>query len=237
MLHVELVSAQRRVALRQALHLAGGWASGALALPDALALGTYQLRVYTDWMRNAGPDFFYSRRLHVWPAADSAAAGSGPDAKDAERATAAAARSAARRLGAPPDAQFFPEGGSLVAGLESVVAFKAVDYAGRGLDVAGQVLDTQNHPVATFRSAHPGMGTFQLVPQPGQRYRAVVAMPAGAPLVVPLPAARPSGYALRMTPEPNAFRVSIRQRGPPAGRCCCYWARCGAPSATWARAA
>ncbi|TPG62419.1 TonB-dependent receptor plug domain-containing protein [Hymenobacter nivis] len=218
-LHVELVSAQRRVVLRQALHLAGGRAPGALALPDTLAPGTYQLRAYTDWMRNAGPDYFYQRRLHVWPAASPAAEGPGaPDARADERATAAAARTEARRLGAPPDVQFFPEGGSLVAGLESTIAFKAVDYAGRGLEVTGQVLDAQDQPVATFRSAHLGMGTFQLTPQPGQRYRAVVAPPEGKPLVVPLPAARASGYALRVTPEPNAYRVSIRQRGAPGGQ-------------------
>ncbi|MGI4887370.1 MAG: TonB-dependent receptor plug domain-containing protein [Janthinobacterium lividum] len=214
-LHVELVSDRRQVVLRQALHLAGGRAPGALALPDTLAPGTYLLRAYTDWMRNAGPDYFYQRRLQVWPAAGPT---DGPDARAATRATAAAARAAARRLGAPPDVQFFPEGGSLVEGLESTVAFKAVDYAGHGLDVAGQVLDAQDRPVATFRSAHLGMGTFQLVPQPGQRYRAVVALPQEAPLVVPLPAAQASGYALHVTPEPNAFRVSIRQRGAPSGR-------------------
>ncbi|AMJ64331.1 TonB-dependent receptor plug domain-containing protein [Hymenobacter sp. PAMC 26628] len=215
-LHVELVSDRRQVVLRQALHLAGGRAPGALALPDTLAPGTYQLRAYTGWMRNAGPDYFYSRRLQVWPAPGSGEAG--PSARAVARATAAAARTEARRLGAPPDVQFFPEGGNLVAGLESVVAFKAVDYSGRGLDVEGQVLDAQNQPVATFRSAHRGMGTFRLTPQPGQRYHAVVTGPRAEALVLPLPVAQASGYALRVTPEPGAFRVSIRQRGAAGGR-------------------
>ncbi|AWM34460.1 TonB-dependent receptor plug domain-containing protein [Hymenobacter nivis] len=215
-LHVELVSARHQVVLRQALHLAGGRAPGALALPDTLAPGTYQLRAYTGWMRNSGPDFFYSRHLHVWPAPAAADAPTG--APVAAWNVAAAARAEARHLIAPPDVQFFPEGGNLVEGLESVVAFKAVDDAGQGLDMSGQVLDDQNRAVATFQSTHLGMGTFRLVPQPGRRYHAMVAGPWPEAISVPLPAAQVSGYVLHVAPEFNAFRVSIRQRGAPSGR-------------------
>ena len=208
-LYVELLTA-KRVVSRRTLQLVAGRGHGTLALPDTLRPGTYLLRAYTNWMRNASPTFFYQRQVQVWPgpaAAEAATPASRPAGRTAPptRATAAASR--------PPDVQFFPEGGSLVEGLESTVAFKAVGADGLGLAVSGQVLDAQNQPVATFSSHHRGMGTFRLLPQPGQRYHAQVVAGAGAPLAVALPAAQPSGYLLRVATGANAFFVSIQQRG------------------------
>ena len=213
-LHVELLNGRGRVMARRELRLEAGLAHGALALPDTLNPDTYQLRAYTGWMRNAGPEFFYSRRLEVWPAAPLEARYTGPSAT--QRRIADARQAAAGTAQGPPDVQFFPEGGNLVAGLESVVAFKATDYAARGLDVDGQVLDAQNHPVASFKSGHLGMGTFAFTPQAGQRYHAVVA-PGGTAISVPLPAVQPSGYALHVVSLPSVFLLSVRQRGGSGG--------------------
>ncbi|WP_460504124.1 MG2 domain-containing protein, partial [Hymenobacter agri] len=67
-LHVDLLSPEKRVVARRTLRLQGGRSSGDLTIADTLAPGTYVLRAYTNWMRNAGDEFVYSRRLSVWPA-------------------------------------------------------------------------------------------------------------------------------------------------------------------------
>ncbi|RZK62932.1 MAG: hypothetical protein EOO59_01220 [Hymenobacter sp.] len=213
-LHVELLSEQQRVVGQRTLRLAQGLAAGQLALPDTLAPGTYLLRAYTSWMRNADPGFFYTRRLQVWPAATPEAV---PENRAAFQRVAARAQRAAKRAATPPDIQFLPEGGSLVEGLESVVAFKAVAYTGSGIDVTGQVLDAQNQLVATFSSTHLGMGFFRLTPAPGQHYHAVVASPQAAAVTVPLPVAQASGYTLHVTSTTDAYQVSIRQHGGRGG--------------------
>ena len=168
-LHVELISDRQQVVSRRTLALVGGLGTGDLVLADTLTPGTYLLRAYTGWMRNAGPDFFYTRRLQVWPAALAEAK---PENRAALRHATEQARQRVAQVGAPPDVQFFAEGGNLVAGLDNVVAFKAVDYAGVGFDLAGQVFDSQNHVVATFKSRHGGMGSFRLTPVAGERYHA-----------------------------------------------------------------
>lgn len=182
-LYVKLLTAKQLVA-RRVLLLANGQGHGSLALPDTLPPGTYLLRAYTNWMRNASPAFFYQHQVQIWP---------GPGASVSARPPASPARQllpvAAIR---PPDMQFFPEGGSLIEELESRVAFKAIGADGVGLAVSGQLLDAHNQPVATFSSHHRGRSTFLLTPVPGQRYHAVVAG-VGAPLTVPLPAAQPRG--------------------------------------------
>ena len=213
-LHVELLSDRQQLVGRRTLELSGGLGTGDLALPDTLTPGTYLLRAYTGWMRNAGPDFFYTRRLQVWPATEAEAV---PENRAAFRQATAQAKQRTARVSSPPDVQFFAEGGNLVAGLDNTVAFKAVDYAGSSLAVAGQVLDGQNHAVATLQSRHGGMGSLHFTPVAGQRYRAVFSTPALAALSVPLPAVQASGYVLQVVPEAADFVVTIRQQGGAGG--------------------
>ena len=191
-LYVELVSPQRRVVAQRTLRLQAGVAPGDLALPDTLPAGTYQLRAYTNWMRNAGPAFFFSRPLAVLDARGTLPVASSPTAK--------------------PDLQFFPEGGNLITGIESEVGFRAVDAQGHGVLVQGAVLDSQGREVARFQSRHLGMGTLQLTPAAGQSYRAVVTWPGGLRAEYVLPASLPTGYALRVSETEMDFLVTIRRQ-------------------------
>ena len=213
-LHVELLSDRQQVVERRQLELTGGLGTGDLALPDTLAPGVYLLRAYTGWMRNQGPDFFYTRRLHVWPATPPEAVA---ENKASFRRATTQARQRVARVSRPPDVQFFPEGGNLIPGLDNVVAFKAIDYAGSSLAVAGQVLDSQGHSVATFGSRHAGMGALHFTPVVGQRYHATFSTSALATLSVPLPAVQASGYVLHVAPAADAFEVRIQQHGGTGG--------------------
>ena len=207
-LHVDLVSPEHRVVARRTLRLQGGRASGDLDIADSLAAGTYVLRAYTSWMRNAGDQFVYSRHLSIWPASPL-----GPPDNPVSNATAAAgAKSVARS--ARPDVQFFPEGGYLVEGLPGVVACKATDASGRGLSVRGQILNAQNAVVVpSFGSRHAGMGRFALVPGTGQRYHAHLTLPDGTAADYPLPVAQASGYSLHVVETADDFLVEARYRG------------------------
>ena len=208
-LHVDLLSPDKRVVARRTLRLQGGRASGDLTIADTLAPGTYVLRAYTNWMRNAGDEFGYSRRLSIWPASPI-----GPQEATVPNAPTTAAGKARAAAAARPDVQFFAEGGDMVEGLPAVVAFKATDASGRGLSVRGQLLNAQNVVLTTFASRHAGMGRFGLVPGAGQRYRARVTLPDGSTTEYPLPAALPTGYSLHVVDSGENFLVEARYRGP-----------------------
>ena len=87
--------------------------------------------------------------------------------------------------GAGIDVTFHPEGGYMIPGVASRIGFKAIDEAGRGVDVEGTVVDSLGNEVARFASLHRGMGEFSLVAMPGQRYTARI-----GELTFPLPAPR-----------------------------------------------
>ncbi len=68
-------------------------------------------------------------------------------------------------------AQFitFPEGGNLVNGIESRLAFKAVNSKGQPVKVTG-VLYENDKPLNHFKSTHLGMGSFVFVPDTSKSY-------------------------------------------------------------------
>jgi hypothetical protein len=70
--------------------------------------------------------------------------------------------------------QFFPEGGKLVSGLESKVAFKSIGADGLSREVKGVIKDETGEVMTSFESSHKGMGAFFLTPQPRKEYSAFV---------------------------------------------------------------
>jgi hypothetical protein len=96
------------------------------------------------------------------------------------------------------DLQFMPEGGALVAGIPTRVAFKAISENGTGVDLGGQILDSKMQRVATFQSLHAGMGSFELMPQAAEVYTAKVNLPGNISKTYPLPAVNAAGTSLRV---------------------------------------
>ncbi len=97
------------------------------------------------------------------------------------------------------DLQFMPEGGSLVAGLGSHIAFKALAEDGNSTDVSGTVYNSKQQEVLTFKSAHWGMGSFNLRPLAGETYTAKIILPDGSySKAYPMPPVKPSGTVLRV---------------------------------------
>jgi len=111
---------------------------------------------------------------------------------------------------AKTDVQFFPEGGRLVNGLRTRVAFKAVSANGNSANVHGKVIDQANNLVTEIKSDHAGMGVFALQPVAGNTYTVVLSDDSGAESKYPLPVAGNEGYVLNINHiTGNNFGISI----------------------------
>jgi alpha-2-macroglobulin-like protein len=96
------------------------------------------------------------------------------------------------------DLQLLPEGGALVEGLESMVAFKALNNKGKAADIKGMLTDEKGNTVAVFESYHMGMGAFRFTPQPGMRYKAKIISLANNKQEFLLPAANQKGVVMHL---------------------------------------
>jgi hypothetical protein len=98
----------------------------------------------------------------------------------------------------PPgiDVQFFPEGGHLINGVRSRVAFKAIKPDGLGIDATGTIVDNTGALVANFSSQHLGMGVFAMMPENDKTYKANLTFADGTQTSIDLPTSRLEGVSL-----------------------------------------
>ncbi len=116
-----------------------------------------------------------------------------------------------RNATATPDIQFFPEGGSLITGVRTKVAIKAVAANGLGLNAKGTITDNDGKNVAEFNAAHLGMGVFAMQPEAGKTYSANVVFADGSKTTINLPKVSAEGInmAISNTDENNLMiRIS-----------------------------
>ena len=121
----------------------------------------------------------------------------------------------------------FPEGGYLIDGINSVVAFKATYGNGMPEEVSGVVME-DGRDIENFKSIHDGMGQFTITPHQGKDYK--VLLSDGR--TFPLPKIEHRGLALRVTRNNNSgitllvsspdtvsrpFTILAKMRGMP---CC-----------------
>ncbi|HVU56464.1 MAG TPA: TonB-dependent receptor plug domain-containing protein [Puia sp.] len=116
------------------------------------------------------------------------------------------------------DLQFLPEGGSLVAGLPTNIAFKAINEFGKPVDVRGVIRDNNDQIVASFDSYKFGMGVFPFTPRPGARYTATILSPIDIKERYVLPQAAPDGVVMNISKDAGIISIKCSATSPMAVR-------------------
>jgi len=194
-LHVELINTGNKVDKSIKLQLTNGVGWGDFALPDSLPKGNYRVRAYTNMMRNEGDGAYFERTIPI---------GSNYAAKIPESSTKLAGVTNAKT-----DIQFFPEGGQMVTGIRSKLAFKAMGSNGTGADVKGVIIDNENNDITNFSSTHLGMGFFYLKPEDGKTYKAKITWSDGTQNKVDIPKAEAKGIILSVNND-SLPKASVR---------------------------
>jgi hypothetical protein len=158
---LQLTGESGKQVLKVNLMSINGQAPGSIVLPDSLNPGNYLLSAYTDYLLNFGNESFFQKNITILKPARSL------------RAVESRQRDGSR---APmiSDVSFLPEGGKLLEGIANLVAFKAIDGNGYGIDAKGVVKDASGADVVTFNTDYKGMGIFFITPEKGKSYHAVI---------------------------------------------------------------
>jgi len=194
-LYVELISSDSKIMLRNTTKLLGGLGHGDFKLTDAAGIkpGKYQIRAYTNWTRNFEKDFVFKKDIEVLDVFNEFSETTNDTlAGNSEKNKINNTVSEKETF----KVDFFPEGGSLIQDVPSIVAFKAIDAYGNPLKVQGEIYDSNNELVTFFISVHDGMGMFQLQPKAGKTYYAKIKTANYADIEVPLPKADLKGILL-----------------------------------------
>jgi len=182
-LHVDLINGNNKIDQSIKLQLDSGIAWGDFALPDSLPKGNYRVRAYTQWMRNDGNSSYFDQQIKIGSLKNIAI----PESIVKQPVQIPEIKA---------DVQFFPEGGSLAAGIRSKVAFKAIGANGLSVNVKGVITDSKNNEITSFASVHLGMGYFYLKPEEGKTYKAKLTFADGEQSMFDLPVAETKGIVL-----------------------------------------
>ena len=179
--YVDVVDENNKTFLQTKIAIKTGNGNGSLYLPVNMPSGTYKIRSYTSWMKNADAAFYFEKVFTVVNAQSSAGLVTGSSTPQY-------------------DIQFFPEGGNLVKNVESRVAFRMTDKNGKGIQAfTGIVLNENRDTVAIFRPSRFGIGYFTFTPPDTRLYKTYVTTASGSTIVKDLPAAMEEGYAMKLS--------------------------------------
>ena len=177
-----------------------GFANGQVYLDNALPEGDYLLAAYTpNSFFNDTTEFHAVRRIKVKTDIST----------QPSISTQRSIIISAPHKQNPIQFSTFPEGGDLVSGIQSKLAFKAVNIDGEPVDVLGTLFE-DNTPLLEFKSIHSGMGNFAFTPDYGKKYFIRLSEPATDSTFI-LPEIYPAGMCLQLVgrdKESLSFKVS-----------------------------
>jgi hypothetical protein len=201
-IYAELLDEKGKVIDRKTAPVLSSSAASSFDLPATLKSTVVYVRAYTKWMLNFDSAFIFSKAIAVTPAVKT-------DTKlPANTSTTAVNKSP---IATATSLQFFPEGGDLVEGIESKVAFKANNRNGLPVDVKGDITDIAGKKITSFVSTHDGMGIFSILPQKGQSYKAIWKDNAGVSRETLLPAAKQNGIVLEVNSNFKQVEFKVKR--------------------------
>jgi len=109
------------------------------------------------------------------------------------------------------EVSFFPEGGYVVDNKPNVIAFKALHQDGKPADISGVVKDNTDSVVASFNTAHEGMGHFYLTYKRGRDYYAEY-QADGDMRIAQLPVLRPNKCTLHTEWDKDSLRIILSRK-------------------------
>ena len=124
-------------------------AKGSFDVPANYKGNFIRVKAFTRWMLNDDSVFLYEKNIPINIGVNEKVKTSLPKTR----------------------VEVFPEGGVLVNGLNSKIAFKATNGSGVPVFIKGFLMNDKNKILDTIKVAHDGMGIIQLKPVAGESYQ------------------------------------------------------------------
>ncbi len=170
-------------------NLEGGCFNGSYTIPRGLPPGVYFLSAYTNWMRNNGEAYFFQAKLFI------------------NDFSSQYIKSFTDYIKICKDIEVFPEGGTLIAGLENRIIVKKHERFSSYQD--GIILDESNLPVVNFRFNSNNFAEVNFVPQPGENYKIKIGDSISKAATMHLPGVQASGVHLKSNPTAKAYNIEF----------------------------
>lgn len=202
-LYVELVDQSGHVANKQIVKLVNGEGHGQIILPKSILTGYYEVRAFTRWMLGFNEQQYFSRTFPIYQSSNS----DNPERSITNYRLNKSMKQRPINSDEKFMVSFFPEGGQLVEGVPSQVAFKAESLKEGSVKVSGSLYTEDGQKVTTLQSMHDGMGSFEYTPS--EKPAIAKVSYNNKEYEFKLPQALPNGYVLNVTNQAGAITVQV----------------------------
>ena len=186
--YAELIDAKGSILQKKIMPVYESGAASNFDLPDTLPNTLLYIRAYTSWMLNFDSTLLYLKAIQIIPVKNNT-----------------------KKIVTPVayNLTFFAEGGDLVEGINSRVAFKATDQDGIPIFAAGNIINESGKKITAFSAVHDGMGYFFISPLPGEKYKAVWKDKKGGLHETLLPDAKKQGITLNVNNTADTLSYTL----------------------------
>jgi len=186
--YVELLTEEGQLVKRLTLKSEEGLANASLIIPRNQPQGFYYLRAFTQWMKNQPQSYFFNKKIRIL-------------------STQVEDEALKEVITQKVDLQFYPEGGDLVKGLPTKMAFEVTGLNLTDANIKGEIIDQNGTVVKEFTTQHEGRGFIPFVPT-SDRYTARL---EGYEQEFDVPTVRPFGQVMTVNNKrPDFLTVSIK---------------------------
>ncbi len=195
-LYVDLLTPEGNVVESKKVKITDGKGVGDFLLKDSLRAGFYEVRAYTRFVLNQGDEAIFSR---VFACYDKPGETGNYQERDIANRRSFEALYQFRPKTEKSDKLnffFYPEGGNLIEGVNSRVAFQAFDKDGLDVALTGAVISEKGDTLATLATQHQGMGAFFY--SPGKEKAKAVVTYDDKVYRFDMPSAQKQGYTLNV---------------------------------------
>lgn len=187
--YIDWVSPEGQILNTYYLKIKDGIAHLDIPTEPTTKAGNYTLRAYTLYQKNFDQSFLFQKEIALTDFYENKTKTPSEDIDF--------------------NLQFFPEGGDLVAGLPSRVAFKTQNADGENIKINGVLETNDGQHIATIKTLNEGMGFFNLLPKEGAKYW-VSATYKNSEKKFALPAVISKGYGLKCdTRSSQKIKISV----------------------------
>tara|TARA_R110002051_G_scaffold234092_2_gene295724 strand:+ start:11895 stop:14411 length:2517 start_codon:yes stop_codon:yes gene_type:complete len=196
--YIELVNAQDSVVVQQKLFVENVGVAGNIDLPETIGEGNYRLSAYSKYMLNENEPAIFSKQIAIWKP-ENKVTKMMPEPKSKERSSNTKADNSLT-------VDFFPEGGTLVYGIENTLGIKITNAKGNEISASGKIVDQNNNFIKDFETFEFGLGKVSYAPELGKTYYASIGI-EGQEKKYNLPTPENKGYVLNVVQTPEQITI------------------------------
>ncbi len=189
---MDIVDFNGKIVVSKILRLNNGLAYGNILITDSIDDGNYMITAYTEWVRAMSDPFVFKKNIYIHNDEQS----NYISKRSIQNNRAFNAMISNRKNSQKID--FFPEGGSLISGLENIVIIRVLNQLNETLSFQAKIFDNNDKYITDVEVFANGYGVFSLKPIDGISYYANVIIEGKDEYKENLPLATNSGISLNI---------------------------------------